>query len=126
MPVLDLQSSACSCTGNPQNTSIQNFTNLTYVESNSEDDGDQHDGEANDELYTTTFVIKGSTYNDIYQENLKTVQSALRLKKPMTIQLEKEPDNPKDSNAILVKVCVATLVLKNYLKLFQQFVNRKL
>jgi hypothetical protein len=68
MPVLDLQSSACSCTGNPQNTSIQNFTNLTYVESNSEDDGDQHDGEANDELYTTTFVIKGSTYNDIYQE----------------------------------------------------------
>jgi hypothetical protein len=33
MQVLDLQSSACSCTGNPQNTSIQNSTNLTYVES---------------------------------------------------------------------------------------------
>jgi hypothetical protein len=51
---------SCSCTGNPQNTSIQNSTNLTYVESNSEDDGDQHDGEANDtddELYTTTFAI---------------------------------------------------------------------
>ena len=114
MPVLDLQSSACSCTGNPQNTRIQNFTNLTYVESNSEDDGDQHDGEANDagdELYTTTFPIKGSTYNDIYQENLKTVQRALRLKTPMTIQLEQEPDNPKDSNAILVKVCVDDLFL---------------
>ena len=111
MPVLDLQSSACSCTGNPQNTSIQNSTNLTHVESTSEDDGDQHDGEANDELYTTTFAIKGSTYNDIYQENLKTVQSALRLKKPMTIQLEKEPDTPKDSNAILVKVCVDDLSL---------------
>jgi hypothetical protein len=39
---------ACSCTGNSQNTSIQNSTNLTHVESNSEDDGDQHDGEAND------------------------------------------------------------------------------
>jgi hypothetical protein len=114
MPVLDLQSSACSCTGNPQNTSIQNSTNLTYVESNSEDDGDQHDEEANDasdELYTTTFAIKGSTYNNIYQVNLKTVQSALRLKKPMTIQLEKEPDNPKDSNVILVKVCVDDLFL---------------
>ena len=97
-----------------QNTSIQNSTNLTHIESNSEDDGDQHDGEANDtdeELYTTTFAIKGSTYNDIYQENLKTVQSALRLKKPMTIQLEKEPDNPKDSNVILVKICVDDLSL---------------
>jgi hypothetical protein len=46
----------------------------------------------------------------------KTVQSALRLKKPMTIQLEKEPDNPKDSNAIVgrsifVKVCVDDLSL---------------
>jgi hypothetical protein len=29
----------------------------------------------------------------------------------MTIQLEKEPDNPKDSNAILVKVCVDDLSL---------------
>ena len=41
----------------------------------------------------------------------KTVQSALRLKNPMTIQLEKEPDNPKDSNAIVVKVCVDDLSL---------------
>jgi hypothetical protein len=69
MQVLDLQSSACSCTGNHQNTSIQNSTNLTRVESNSEDDGYQHDGEADDELYTTTFVFNGSTYNNIYQEN---------------------------------------------------------
>jgi hypothetical protein len=29
----------------------------------------------------------------------------------MTIQLEKEPDIPKDSNAILVKVCVDDLSL---------------
>ena len=29
----------------------------------------------------------------------------------MTIQLEQEPDNPKDSNAILVKVCVDDLFL---------------
>ena len=28
-----------------------------------------------------------------------------------TIQLEQEPDNPKDSNAILVKVCVDDLFL---------------
>ena len=84
MPVLDLQSSACSCTGNPQNTSIQNSTNLTYVESNSEDDGDQHDGEANDagdELYTTTFAIKGSRYNDIYQEKLKNCAKCFATKK---------------------------------------------
>jgi len=113
MPVLDLQSSAFSCTENRQN--IQNSTNLTHVKSNLEDDGNQHNREANDddddELYTTTFTIKGSSYNDIYQENLNTVQSALRLKKTMTVQLEKEPDNPKDSNAMLVKICVDDLSL---------------
>ena len=77
MPVLDLQSSACSCTGNHQN--IQNSTNLTHVESNSED------WEANDdddELYTP--------------RKLKNCAKCFATKKnPMTIQLEKEPDNPK-------------------------------
>jgi hypothetical protein len=59
---------------------------------------------------TTTFAIKGSTYNDIYQENLKTVQSALRLKKINDNTIRKETDNPKDSNAILVKVCVMKIL----------------
>jgi hypothetical protein len=39
------------------------------------------------------------------------VQSALRLKKINDNTIRKETDNPKDSNAILVKVCVDDLFL---------------
>jgi hypothetical protein len=100
---------------------VQNSTNLTHVESNSEDDGDQHDGEANDagdELYTTTFAIKGSTYNDIYQENCakcfatkKTNDNTIRKGTRQSKRFQCHCCKSMCGRSIFVKVCVDDLSL---------------
>lgn len=66
----------------------------------SEDDGESS------ELFTQAFAVKGSTYEESYQSNLKTVQSAIRSQQEIVVNLVPERDNSKDANAIRVVVSV--------------------
>lgn len=69
-------------------------------EQNSEDDGESS------ELFTPAFAVKGSTYEESYQSNLTTVQSAIRSQQEIVVNLVPERDNPKDANVIRVVVSV--------------------
>ncbi|XP_071181614.1 uncharacterized protein [Mytilus edulis] len=53
--------------------------------------------------YTVTIPIKGSTYGEEYQNNLKFARTSIRLKKEVLVELSRETDNPKDKNAIIIK-----------------------
>ncbi|VDI47677.1 Hypothetical predicted protein [Mytilus galloprovincialis] len=83
-----------------------NALDLPGSESDQDDQGISDHNSAEDEHYTSIFQIRGSTYGDQYQHNLKEVQGALRQCISVPVRLLFQKDNPKDKNAISVNVTV--------------------
>lgn len=82
------------------------------IESSEKDENDHDLVDDNDsDLYTSGFSVKGSTYDEQYQRNLKTVQSAIRHKKKSVVKLLPEKDNPRDSNTICLVVQLDSAIL---------------
>ncbi|CAG2201277.1 unnamed protein product [Mytilus edulis] len=116
MPVHNLdQTLECSCVVGGSifvpNKDITILTSeLTVNDSGSESDQDDQGisdhNSAEDEHYTSIFQIRGSTYGEQYQHNLKEVQGALRQCISVPVRLLFQKDNPKDKNAISVNVTV--------------------
>ncbi|VDI76612.1 Hypothetical predicted protein [Mytilus galloprovincialis] len=75
-------------------------------ESYQDDQGISDHYSAEDEHCTSIFQIRGSTYGEQYQHNLKEVQGALRQRMSVPVRLLFEKDNPKDKNGISVNVTV--------------------
>ncbi|CAG2209103.1 unnamed protein product [Mytilus edulis] len=116
MPVHNLdQTLECSClVGGSMFVPNKDITILTSVlsvndsgsESDQDDQGISDHNSAEDEHYTSIFQIRGSTYGEQYQHNLKEVQGALRQCISVPVRLLFQKDNPKDKNAISVNVTV--------------------
>ncbi|CAG2210751.1 unnamed protein product [Mytilus edulis] len=116
MPVHNLdQTLECSCVVGGSifvpNKDITILTSeLTVNDSGSESDQDDQGisdhNSAEDEHYTSIFQIRGSTYGEQYQHNLKEVQGALRQCISVPVRLLFQKDNPKDKNAISVNATV--------------------
>lgn len=108
MPVIDLTQLSCACSnsGSCAFFSRNNKVDIEPPIESSDDDENDHDlvDDNDSDLYTSVFSVKGSTYDEQYQRNLKTVQSAIRHKNESVVKLLPEKDNPRDSNAICVVV----------------------
>ncbi|CAG2194436.1 unnamed protein product [Mytilus edulis] len=83
-----------------------NALDLPGSESDQNDQGNSDHNSAEDEHYTSIFQIRGSTYGEQYQNNLKEVQGALKQCISVPIRLLFQKDNPKDKHAISVNVTV--------------------
>ena len=65
-----------------------------------------------DETYNLSFSIKGSTYDQMYQENLKNAQQALCENGHLEADFHHEPENPVDKNAIAIYIKLVDKSLK--------------
>lgn len=83
----------------------------SYVSTPNQDVNDNSEDNANDctDLYSITLLIRGSTYCDNYQTNLKKVQTIIRKKDDASVELIPESGNPRNANVICIKaeICVA-------------------
>ena len=68
-----------------------------------EEDQDQ-DCESNDDLHAENFKVKGSFFQEHYQQALLKCDSARRQNQAITARAEFEPDNIQDKNAIKFEV----------------------
>ncbi|XP_062569845.1 uncharacterized protein LOC134231908 [Saccostrea cucullata] len=90
--------SACVCCSQSTGVSIQSTgcpVNPVVSESDDSEPCSGDEDEDSSELFTQVFAVKGSTYEDRYQTNLKTVQDALRHQKDIVVQLVPERENPR-------------------------------
>lgn len=105
MPVVNFEQVNCSCKGGGY------MLLRSYVSTPNQDVNDNSEDNANDctDLYSITLLIRGSTYCDNYQTNLKKVQTIIRKKDDASVELIPESDNPRNANAICIKaeICVA-------------------
>ena len=113
--MIDLTQLSCACSNSG---SCAFFSRNNKVDSeppieSSDEEENGHDivDDNDSDLYTSVFSVKGSTYDEQYQRNLKTVQSAIRHKKESVVKLLPEKDNPRDSNAICVVVQLDSAIL---------------
>lgn len=67
---------------------------------------------ADNETHSITFTIKGSTYEDEYQCNLKAARQTFSEHGYISAYFLKEPTNPRDLNAIAIYVRVGDDELK--------------
>ena len=116
MPVnnFDFINPKCSCLGG-SSILVESENTCTQNHNSDSDKDDLHNSDADNndnELFTSIVQIRGSTYDDIYQQNLKVVQSALRQNQDIEVNLLSEADNPKDKNAISVNVVINGKELK--------------
>ena len=58
----------------------------------------------NDDLYVESFKVKGSFFQERYQQALLKCDAAKRQKQPISVRVEFEPDNIQDKNAIKFEV----------------------
>ena len=65
-----------------------------------------------DETYNLSFSIKGSTYDQMYQENLKNARQALSENGHLEADFHHEPENPVDKNAIAIYIKLVDKSLK--------------
>ncbi|XP_061170959.1 uncharacterized protein LOC133180449 [Saccostrea echinata] len=97
--------SSCVCCAQSRGVSIQTADLPPNPDSSESEDSEQCSGDEDvesSELFTQVLAVKGSTYEERYQTNLKTVQTALRHQKDIVVKLLPEKENPKDANAICV------------------------
>ena len=57
-----------------------------------------------EETISLSVPIKGSTYDQKYQDNLKKARLAISENGRLEAYFQQEPDNPKDSNAIAIYI----------------------
>ncbi|CAG2229404.1 unnamed protein product [Mytilus edulis] len=105
MPVCNYEDLNCSCV---RGTSIFSTTSTDQQDQSKSiclpEDVNMEDKVKVDTVqYTVTIPIKGSTYGEEYQNNLKFERTSIRLKKEVLVELSRETDNPKDKNAIIIK-----------------------
>ena len=60
-----------------------------------------------EEIYSVLFSVKGSTYDQIYPENLKNAQQALGENGHLEADFQHEAENPADKNAIAICIKLA-------------------
>ena len=65
---------------------------------------DEQDFESNDDLHAESFKVKGSFFQERYQQALLKCDAAKRQKQPISVRVEFEPDNIQDKNAIKFEV----------------------
>ena len=85
----------------PPDISTLNVQDDDACEGNEEDD---HNGESNDDLHAENFKVKGSFFQEHYQQALLKCDNAKRQNQTITARVEFEPDNIQDKNAIKFEV----------------------
>ena len=76
-------------------------------ESEEEDTHDESNSEAEEELFTELMQLKGSSYHDSFQSNLKKCKERLE-KEKIDLHLQFEPTNVRDENTIVVQASLCT------------------
>ncbi|KAJ7365171.1 hypothetical protein OS493_007822 [Desmophyllum pertusum] len=61
--------------------------------------------EVEEELFTESFTLKGSSYHEHFQNALKSCKQKMINKESVAVKLSFEPVNRRDENAILVHAC---------------------
>ena len=85
----------------PPDISNLNVQDDDACEGNEEDD---QNGESNDDLHAENFKVKGSFFQEHYQQALLKCDNAKRQNQTITARVEFEPDNIQDKNAIKFEV----------------------
>lgn len=96
MPVVNFEQVNCSSKGGGY-ILLKSYVSTPNQDVNANSEDDENDCT---ELYSITLLIRRSTYCDNYQTNLKKVQTIMRKKEDVTVELIPESDNPRDANVI--------------------------